>query len=84
MKFPFGHKDGLSADTQVMITENGRRYAMDIQSQNAPNRILDELYERSPNTVRDIAKGADVNMDETKSWLQKMEKQGLVQLNVNR
>jgi len=83
MKLPFiGHKDGLSADTQVMITENGRRYATDMQSQGEPNRILDELYERSPNTVRELSKGADVPIDDTKSWLKKMERQGLVQINI--
>ena len=77
----FGHKNKIDADSQIMLTEEGKREADTYVSQAPPYRILSALHERSPRNVRDISTEANMDVEEAKEWIKKLEKQGYTRVN---
>ena len=78
MGFPFFSKTKTTASTSVGLTESGRRAASKFSSSGMKFVILSALFERSPQSVNEIAQDKGLEVDEVKSWVEMLERQGIV------
>jgi hypothetical protein len=65
----FKKSNKLSASTMVGLLEPGRRMGENRESSEAKIKILSELCQMSPQSVRDLADATDLSIDEVKYWV---------------
>lgn len=84
MPFPFGMGSKprlqISVHTTVGLTETGKRLAEQYEPKGATFVIVSTLQERQPQSVGEIAREANMDVDEVKERIKLLARQGYIRV----